>query len=150
MDINNLQFVDLGLPSGRLWATENVKDENCKEAHFTFGAAVNTFGKNLPSKEDWKELFDNSTCSWNEGRKGYNVVGPNGNSIFLPAAGCRLDIGVNKVSKVGSDGYYWSSSPYYEVGAYCVYFYYDISYPYPQYPQGVSYRWDGLSVRLVR
>lgn len=108
MDINNLQFVDLGLPSGRLWATENIKDENSKEAHFTFNDALEAFGKNLPTREDWKELFDNSTYKWNEERKGLDVTGPNGNSIFLPTAGYRY--GASVVYYVGIGGLYWSSS----------------------------------------
>ena len=147
MNVDKLQFIDLGLPSGKLWATENVKNENGNEVYFTFDEAVETFGKNLPSKEDWKELFDNCSYKWNKEKKGFDITGANGNSIFLPAVGYRRGGSVNRV---GGDGYCWSSSPYYEAGAYCVYFYYDISYPYPQYPQGVSYRLDGLSVRLVR
>lgn len=63
MNVDKLQFIDLGLPSGKLWATENVKDKNDDEAFFSFDDSVNAFGKNLPSKEDWKELFDNSSYS---------------------------------------------------------------------------------------
>ena len=142
MDINNLQFVDLGFPSGRLWATENVKDENGDENHFTFDEAVETFGKNLPSKEDWKELFDNSKYKWNRKRKGYDVTGPNGNTIFLPAAGYHNGVTVNFV---GSVGYYWTSSVYNENSAYRVCFL--TSYLYPQ--SSLS-RYFGFSVRLVR
>jgi uncharacterized protein (TIGR02145 family) len=140
MDINNLQFVDLGLPSGRLWATENIKDENGNEAYFTFDNAVNTFGKNLPSKEDWKELFDNSSYSWDEERKGYDVTDPNGNSIFLPAAGYRGIV----VSNVGSYGYYWSSVSN-KNHAYYVLFGSGFLYP-----QLLSLRYYGFSVRLVQ
>ena len=142
MDINNLQFVDLGLPSGKLWATENVKDENGDEAFFSFDDSVNAFGKNLPSKEDWKELFDNSSYSWNEERKGYDVTGPNGNSIFLPAAGYRYGVGVYGV---GSNGRYWSSSVGNKDNAYDVRF--GSGY---LYPQDFNYCYKGFSVRLVR
>ena len=141
-DINSFKFVDLGLPSGKLWATENIKDENGDEAFFSFDDSVNAFGKNLPSKEDWKELFDNSSYSWNEERKGYDVTGPNGNSIFLPAAGYRNGIGVRSV---GSDGYYWSSSVVYENDAYIVYF-----NSGNLYPQNSNARYLGFSVHLVR
>ena len=48
--MNTLKFVDLGLPSGKLWATENIKDENGDEAFFSFDDSVNAFGKNLPSR----------------------------------------------------------------------------------------------------
>ena len=142
MIIDNLQFVDLGLPSGKLWATENVKNENGDEAYYTFDDAVNTFGENLPSREDWKELFENSTYRWNKKKIGYDVTGPNGNSIFLPAAGFRVGVGVYFV---GNGGYYWSSSVYYEDNAYGVYF--GIGYLSPQSYGG---RYCGLSVRLVR
>ena len=133
-------FVDLGLPSGKLWATENVKIGT--KSHFPFDEAVKLFGEQLPSKEDWKELFDNCKCEWGKERKGYTVTGPNGNSIFLPAAGYRYGVGV---SNVGSDGYYWSSSVSNEDSAYSVYFSSgDLD------PQDDNDRYDGFSVRLVR
>lgn len=112
-------FVDLGLPSGKLWASENVKDKNGNEAYFTFYKAKKTFGNNLPSNEDWEELFDNSKCEWNRKRKGYDVTGPNGNTIFLPAAGYRCGV---SMYCVGSFGYYWSSSRYIGYVAYDVTF----------------------------
>ena len=141
-EVAEFTFVDLGLPSGKLWAIENVKDENGNEAYFTFDDAVNTFGDNLPSREDWNELFNNSSNRWNEERKGYDVTGPNGNSIFLPAAGYRS--GVN-VYNVRSSGYYLSSSVYNEYNAYIVFF-----YSGNLYPQNLDYRCLGFSVRLVR
>jgi len=140
--LNGYTFIDLGLPSGKLWATENVKDENGNESHFTFDEAVQTFGKNLPSKEDWKELFENSTCKWNKKKKGYDVTGPNGNTIFLPAAGYRVGAGVYYV---GSYGSYWSSSPYDGNLAYGVFFYGGFLNP-----QNNRARCRGFSVRLVR
>ena len=144
MNIDNFQFIDLGLPSGRLWATENVKDKNGNEAYYTFDNAVNIniFGKNLPSSEDWKELFKNSTWSWNEERKGYDVTGPNGNSIFLPAAGYRVGIGVYGV---GVSCYYWSSSVNDENLAYVAGFSGD-----RLHPQLDDYRGNGFCVRLVQ
>lgn len=144
MIIDNFQFVDLGLPSGKLWATENVKSENGNEAHYTFDEAVETFGKNLPSKEDWKELFDNSACNWNKERKGYDVVGPNGNSIFLPAAGDRNFAGVYNV---GRCGFYWSLSVFDTRRAYSVTFGFDEGC---LYPTDVSFCFNEFSVRLVR
>ena len=144
MNVDKLHFIDLGLPSGKLWATANVKDENGNEAYYSFDDAVNAFGKNLPSKDDWKELFDNSTYKWNKKRKGYDVTGPNGNSIFLPAAGHPYDV---RVLFVGSEGNYWSSSVYVNNKdlAYHVYFY--SRYLYPQH---ATYRCSGYSVRLCK
>lgn len=139
---NNLQFIDLGLPSGKLWANENVKDENGNEGYFTFDEAIQTFGENLPSREDWKELFDNSTYKWNTNKKGFDITGPNGNSIFLPAAGCRSSIGV---SSVGDEGDYWSSTISNEDYAYNILF--DHGY---LGAQRFYRRYAGFSVRLVQ
>lgn len=135
-------FVDLGLPSGKLWATENVKDENGDEGHFTFDEAIEAFGKNLPSKEDWKELFNNCSYKWNRKRKGYDVTGPNGNTISLPAAGYRYGA---SVCYVGISGFYWSSSVLNAYRAYSVLFSSgDLN------TRNRRIRYDGFSVRLVR
>lgn len=142
MNKTKYTFIDLGLPSGKLWATENVKDENGDENHFTFDEAVETFGENLPSKEDWKELFDNCKYRWDRKHKGYDITGPNGNTIFLPAAGYRKGVSMDFV---GSVGYYWTSSAFDENSAYRVCFL--TSY---LYPQNFNYRYFGFSVRLVQ
>ncbi|MDE6720865.1 MAG: DUF1566 domain-containing protein, partial [Bacteroidaceae bacterium] len=42
------------------------------------------------------------------GHNGYKVTGPNGNSIFLPAAGCRYGA---SLASAGDYGLYWSSTP---------------------------------------
>lgn len=65
----------------------------------------------MPTDEEWTEL--RTKCSWIwmtlNGVKGRKVVGPNGNYIFIPAAGYRFDTSSNYV---GSSCYYWSSSLY--------------------------------------
>lgn len=45
----------------------------------------------MPTETEIKELVDNCICTWTtyNGVKGEKFVGPNGNSIFLPAAGER-------------------------------------------------------------
>ena len=65
----------------------------------------------MPTEAEQKELFNNCTWTWTtqNGVNGYNVKGPNGNSIFLPAAGSRYRSSLNDA---GSDGFYWSSTPY--------------------------------------
>ena len=69
-------------------------------------ARVNWGGKwRIPTKAEWEELKEKCKRSWTG--SGYRVTGPNGRSIFLPAAGYRD--GSSSVD-VGSDGYYWSSS----------------------------------------
>ena len=66
----------------------------------------------MPSIDELIEL--KTICRWkwvrNGGRKGYIVTGPNGNSIYLPAAGLRAN---QKVSYIEvPNGYYWSRSLY--------------------------------------
>ena len=64
----------------------------------------------LPTKAELEELKNRCTWKWTtqNGVKGYKVTGPNGNSIFLPAAGCRYG---SSLFDAGEYGYYWGSSP---------------------------------------
>jgi len=64
---------------------------------------------NLPTKKQFQELKDSCQCKWNEKKGGYEIIGPNGNSIFLPALGYRYE-NYNKIYDGGSGGYYWSST----------------------------------------
>lgn len=77
----------------------------------------------MPTYDELNEL--QTKCTWTlgaqNGVKGYTVVGPNGNSLFLPAAGYRY---YSSSNSVGSSGHYWSSSLYssYSIVAYYLYF----------------------------
>ncbi len=99
----------------------------------------------MPTIEELKELKEK--CKWKRTKqnkhKGYLVTGPNGNSIFLPAAGCRTD---SSLSVAGSSGYYLSRTLYES---------------FPNYAWGLrfyssdigtcsGYRYEGFSVRPVR
>ena len=158
------EYVDLGLPSGTLWATCNVGASRPEQYgdYFAWGETepkeyydwntykwgyydedsylrltkYNTniyYGPNdnkleldpeddaayvnwgpewrMPTLEEIQELDENCTWQWTQ-RNGVNgrlVTGPNGNSIFLPAAGGRTrDIVFNS----GGFAYYWSRSLY--------------------------------------
>ena len=94
-------YTDLGLPSGTIWKNFNAT------GFCTYDEAVSQFGNRLPTKEQWEEL--KAECQWSWNGNGYNVTGPNGNSIVLPASGYRYCDG--SVDSVGSDGSYWSSTP---------------------------------------
>lgn len=63
----------------------------------------------MPTIDEFEELFTECTKEWVEqdGVAGYKLTGPNGNSIFLPAAGSRTQ---NIVSGQGLNGYYLSGS----------------------------------------
>ena len=185
--------VDLGLPSGTLWADRNV-GADAPEAYGDYFAWGETSPKSIynwstykwcngsmytltkyctnsyygtvdnktildleddaayvnmglewrmPTHEEMQELLNNCTRTWitQNGVNGYKVTGPNGNSIFLPAAGWRQSSSLS----AGSIGNYWSSSlaesiPY---GAYGLYF------ESGGYDWGPFYREPGLSVRAV-
>ena len=126
------QYVDLGLPSGTLWYSKN---EGGDFARYTYDEAVSKFGNKLPTIEQLDEL--KNQCTWTWMGSGYKVVGPNGNSIYLPAAGYRDCAG--NVGLVGSHGCYWCSDD-----AYLLFFY--------SGEAGIVYgkRCVGHSVRLVQ
>ena len=157
--LNGHEYVDLGLPSGLLWATCNIganspeengnyyawgetstkdiynektykyfKGPNMKITKYNFYSysgkldclatleysddvvKENWGGEwQMPTWEDMKELYSNCTHKWTtqNGVNGRMFTGPNGNSIFLPAAGSRYDSD-NKGIK--NSGTYWSSS----------------------------------------
>ena len=77
----------------------------------------------MPTKAEFQELKERCTWTWTtyNNVNGYKVTGPNGNSIFLPAVGCRLS---TKLDYRGSQGYYWSGSLYegYQSNAYVLSF----------------------------
>ena len=158
-------WVDLGLPSGTIWATRNVgasspegygdyfawgetapksvynldtykwyqNDNNysgytkyCTKSSSGYNgfrdnkavldpsddaACAHYPGGRMPSLEQIQELRDNCSCQWTQrnGVNGQLVTGPNGNTMFLPAAGLRWD---ESLDYAGSYGYYWSRTLY--------------------------------------
>ena len=190
------EWVDLGLPSGTLWATMNIGAGSPEEYgdYFAWGetepkrtfnwatykwsdggyrditkyctdsilgtvdgkteleleddAAYVNWGPEwrIPSQEQLSELFTKCTWEWTtiNGVNGKLVIGPNGNSLFFPAAGYRLN---SSLHSAGSYGDYWvrtldsgySGNAYYLdfnwARAFCDYNY---------------FRCYGMSVRAVR
>ncbi len=117
------EYVDLGLPSGLRWATCNSGAGSPEEYgnYLNYGEAEDaTWGGNwrCPTKSEWEELKSNCAWTWTtkDGVNGYEVVGSNGNSIFLPAAGYHNGL---SLYDVGSEGNYWSSTPYDYNYSYC-------------------------------
>ena len=155
------EWVDLGLPSGTLWATCNVGADSPEQYgdYFAWGetapkevyswetykwcngskktmtkyctsseygtvdgkteldskddAAYVNWGVSwrMPTKEQCIELSDYCTWTWTElnGVNGQLITGPNGNTMFLPAAGERYN---DKVGDLGSFGQFWSRTLY--------------------------------------
>ena len=124
-------YTDLGLPSGTKWKNFNAT------GIYTYDEAVLQFGSRLPSKEQWEEL--KAECQWTWIGSGYKVIGPNGQSITLPAAGQA------SMDEVGSKGYYWSSTPN---GLACAWIL--ILHSYNVSMNGDYYRHVENSVRLVQ
>ena len=108
------------------WGETTTKSEYTSDNSRTYGKNMSDISGNsnydaaranwagswrLPTKREMEELKNKCTWTWTSqsGVNGYKVTGPNGNSIFLPAAGyCR---GSSRYY-VGENGYYWSSSPF--------------------------------------
>lgn len=89
---------------GVTYKNKTVLDPEDDAAHVNWGGDWR-----MPTKEEQDELRTKCTWTWTSSGSvnGYVVTGPNGNSIFLPAAGYRGD---SSLSDAGSYGYYWSSS----------------------------------------
>ena len=99
----------------------------------------------MPTKEEWQELYQNTTVIWTtqNGVNGRLFTASNGNSLFLPAAGYRYN---SSLYDAGSGGYYWSSSLYTDYPHYAWRFYFCSD----GYDMLDGYRYCGRSVRGVR
>ena len=135
------EYVDLGLPSGLLWATCNVGANSPEDdaAHVNWGGAWR-----MPTIEEMDELENNCTWTWTtqSGKNGYRVTGPNGKSIFMPAAGHYL---VGFLHDADSYGHYWSGS----LNTYNQRFAYDLDFDLGRVYASDNYRIYGRSVRPV-
>jgi len=89
------------------WGTvdnKTILDPEDDVAHVKWGGSWR-----MPTLDEIMELIDNCSCSWTSqnGVNGNKFTGPNGNSIFLPAAGYRHG---TEVYGRGSIGNYWSGT----------------------------------------
>lgn len=80
-DLNSIEWVDLGLPSGTLWA------KNSLMIQLPFCAAKHYFAKNLPSKEQAEELRSCTKLDWKSSPGDLIIIGPNGEKVKLDAKG---------------------------------------------------------------
>lgn len=77
---------------------------DCDAAHVCWGGTWR-----MPTKAEQEELRNKCSWTWTtqNGVNGYKVVGRNGNSIFLPAAGRRWN---DRFEDVSWQAVFWSSS----------------------------------------
>lgn len=89
---------------------EGIIDAN-GQLNRLYDAASTNLGSTwrMPTKEEFDELSNKCKWEWTSlnGKNGYKVTGPNGNSIFLPAAGYH---GGSSLSFVGRQGNFWCST----------------------------------------
>lgn len=139
-DNNHPHWIDLGI--GTLWRCCNVDASSPEEfgGYYTFEQAQ---AYNPPSMEQIRVLVNNCRYTWTtqNGVTGGKFTGPNGGTIFLPAAGYRRN---DQFFGVGSWGNYWSFTPYGEYS-------YELSFrTVSAYWEGYLWRDGELSVRPVR
>ena len=145
------------------WGETIPKNEYTEENSLTYGkqmgdisgntqydAATANWGDSwrIPTKAEFQELIDKCTWTWTSQNytNGYNVKGPNGNHIFLPAALYRIE----DVSDYFTRGYYWCSDPYDSNNAYYLYFFSSGSlFDSDEYNLYYYYRCYGYPVRPV-
>ena len=121
---NSSSSLTYGLSLSKLKSRGIVDDNGILTA--SYDAATVNWGDNwrMPTLDEINELVEKCTWEWDKDGKGRKVIGPNGNFIFLPAAGCRVG---SSPYGVGSHGHYWVASPYVDSGyAYDIYLYSDL------------------------
>ena len=141
------------------WGETETKEEYTEENCTTYGVQMSDISGNaqydvarkqwgstwrMPTEEEQQELLDNCEWQWTtqSGVDGYKVTGPNGNHIFLPAAGYRRE---SSLFDAVSFGYYWSSTPYESYGGNA----YLLSFGSVAHLMYIYSRYRGLSVRPV-
>lgn len=92
---NNPGYVDLGLPSGTLWAKYNESKK------YKYSDAVKTFGKQMPNDDQMKELL--RYCKRETLSSGCKFIGPNNHYVVFQFSGYQR--GLEKIA-VGVNGFY--------------------------------------------
>ena len=120
--------------------------DNKEELEAADDAATANWGEDwrMPTSAELQELIDSCTWTWTTQNdvNGYEVLGPNGNSIFLPAAGSFS----NALQYAGNSGDYWTSSNNLRES----YYSYDLGFSNFGYAKDKeSFRYVGKSVRPV-
>ena len=103
---NMTEYVDLGLPSGTLWAKDYEKEEGDIIMYLPYGKASRL---NIPTEEQWNEL--RNLCRWEfeinsliiENLHKAKCVGPNGNILEFKITGKK---NIDKKSD-GCEVFFW-------------------------------------------
>ena len=118
--IGNHEYIDLGLSSGKLWATTNYgstseTDYGSYVDWSSYDVVTENWGSQwaTPTSYELQELADECTWVWDSNKGGFVITGNNGNSMFLPAGGFKIR-GYGQM--VGKGIYYWSSTTGYGDG----------------------------------
>ena len=113
---NGYEYVDLGLPSGTLWATENFGNSSLYS--FDNKEEIDSFASNhiggawkIPTKEQFDELINNTISVWGKNYSGLSgkwfISKLNRNYIFFPSYGFSYE---GKIYDKDVLGCYLSSS----------------------------------------
>jgi len=83
---DKVEYVDLGLPSGTLWAADYEKEDG-KIVYLPYDKAAVL---QIPTEEQWKELLE--MCQWeykyiSDHDRSFVCIGPNGNVIHFNNTG---------------------------------------------------------------
>ena len=96
---------------GYSWGTYKIGGKTSISPTSGHDAARENWGGTwrMPTNAEFEELCTKCTWTWTSqgGHNGYKVTGPNGKSIFFPAAGWRYG---TDTYMVGELGFYWSST----------------------------------------
>ena len=106
------------------WGEIETKMEYTEENSVTYGVVLDDISGNpqydaatanwgegwrMPTEKEYGELLNECDWEWTslDGVTGYKVIGPNGNSIFLPAAGYKI----SSTPQESTYGSFWGSTP---------------------------------------
>lgn len=142
---DNYELSSYFLCNGSFDSCFNMKGKNISGTQFDVAHVKLGDDWRMPTFDEFKELIDNCTYRWTtyKGVKGAKFFGPNGNSIFLPAAG--YSYGTNVAVK-GENGFYWSGTQY----STYVYMGYSLDFGSGYVVWGDYYRSLGFPIRPVR
>jgi len=117
----------------------NISGTGCDVARVTWGGSWR-----MPTRDEIEELYEKCSWEWTtvNGVGGWKITGPNGNSIFLPAAGFRRN---TEIFQSGIGGYYWTAT--HHVAEYAHHFYFNSASIWNNWYNG--YRNEGRTVRPV-